>query len=220
MAPRGSFVVAAGADAPDAGERRRCFRVRSESGMIACAVVDERDARRSVVEAFVRQSYLDRYGGAPPFLPNRMTVHFDADGRVVCAAGLRSEDDGFFSEAYLDSSIETALGAVVDGAIERRRIVEVTSFASREPRATARFIAQIATDAREAGFLWSFFTVTRRLGALLERHGAPLVRLAAADPSRIERPSRWGSYYEHAPTVYASPLTENHAATRLSREAA
>jgi hypothetical protein len=46
------------------------------------------------------------------------------------------------------------------------------------------------------------------------------VRLAAADPSRIERPSQWGSYYEHAPTVYASPLTAKRAATRLSREAA
>jgi hypothetical protein len=188
--------------------------------MIACAVIDEQDARRSVVEAFVRQSYLDHYGGAPPFLPNRLTAHFDADGRVVCAAGLRSEGDGFFSEAYLDSPIESALGDAVHGAIERRRIIEVTSFASREPRATARFIAQIAADAREAGFLWSFFTVTRRLGAFLERHGAPLVRLAAADPSRIERPSRWGSYYQHAPTVYASPLTASRAATRLSREAA
>jgi hypothetical protein len=188
--------------------------------MIACAVIDERDARRSVVEAFVRRSYLDHYGGAPPFLPNRLTAHFDADGRVVCAAGLRSESDGFFSEAYLDAPIEAVLSAAVHSEIERRRIIEVTSFASREPRATARFVAQIATDSCKAGFLWSFFTVTRRLSAFLDRHGAPLVRLAAADPSRVERPSRWGSYYEHAPMVYASPLTANRAASRLSREAA
>jgi hypothetical protein len=122
---------------------------------------------------------------------------------IACAAGVRLQDDGFFSERYLDSPIEQALGVASQRAIARAEIFEVTTFASRAPRATAGFIESVGRFGEANGFLWSFFTLTRRLHRLVERLGHPLTLLADADYRRIPDHERWGTYYASEPKVFA-----------------
>jgi Thermostable hemolysin len=129
------------------------------------------------------------------FLPDR--------GEIACAAGVRFQDDGFFSERYLDSPIEQALAVASRRTIARAEIFEVTTFASRAPRATAGFIESVGRFGEANGFVWSFFTLTRRLHKLVERLGHPLTHLADADHRRIPDHERWGSYYASEPKVFA-----------------
>jgi hypothetical protein len=174
--------------------------------MFATTIVRETDSRRSEVEAFIRDVYRDAHRATPNAPPPNLMVHFDERGRIACAAGLRDGAERFFSEAYLDAPIETTLSAVTGSRIDRGDIVEVTTLVSRAPRRIARFLDDVAAEATRAGFTWSFFTVTRRLGMLLERHGVPLRPLADADRRRIDDPDRWGDYYACNPRVYASRL--------------
>ena len=56
-----------------------------------------------------------------------------------CAAGLRTSAEGFFSERYLDTTVETALAGVRGRPVARERIFETSTFASRSPRARPAF---------------------------------------------------------------------------------
>jgi hypothetical protein len=116
---------------------------------------------------------------------------------------LRTQRDGFFSETYLDASIEEVLSAHCSSAVSRSEIFEVTALASRDPRATASFIADIVAFGDASDFAWSFFTLTRRLGLLVRRLGLAPTHLADADHRRIDDVASWGSYYAHQPKVYA-----------------
>lgn len=179
--------------------------------MFATTTVRETDSRRRQVEAFIRDAYRDAHRATPNAPPPRLMVHFDERGRIACAAGLRAAADRFFSEAYLDAPIEAALSAVTGASVDRSDIVEVTTLVSRDPRRTARFLDDVAIEARRAGFTWSFFTVTRRLGTLLARHGVALWPLADADRGRVADPDRWGDYYRCDPRVYASRLVASRS---------
>jgi len=41
------------------------------------------------------------------------------DDELLCAAGLRTAQDGFFSESYLDAPIEQILGDLSKGTVDR-----------------------------------------------------------------------------------------------------
>jgi hypothetical protein len=82
-------------------------------------------------------------------------------------------------------------------------VFEVTTLASRAPRSTRSFIAEIGEFGERAGFEWLLFTVTRRLHLLIKRLGITPCYLGDADRSRIADPERWGSYYAAEPKVYA-----------------
>jgi hypothetical protein len=166
-------------------------------------VIREGDALRDVAEAFIRTVYADEYGAELQAFPSRIFALRDDSGEIVCAAGVRLQHDGFFSEHYLDFPIEQALGAASTRAISRSEIFEVTTFASRAPRATAGFIESVGNFGMTNGFVWSFFTLTRRLHRLVERLGHPLTHLADADYRRIPDHERWGTYYASEPKVFA-----------------
>src|ERR1700682_2439004 len=95
--------------------------------------------------------------------PSRIIAVLDDRDEILCAAGLRFLDDGFFSERYLDAPIEDVVSAMSASAVTRSAIFEVTTLASRAPLATAEFITEIGNFGEKAGFDWSFFTLTRRL---------------------------------------------------------
>jgi hypothetical protein len=188
--------------------------------MLAMTLVDRESPRRDEVEAFIKRVYSDDYGANAPELPPRLIAHFGDDGEVACAAGLRTDASGFFSERYLTSSVEAVVGGAVSEEVRREHLIEVTSLASRAPKKTARFIGEIGIRARDLGHTWSLFTVTRRLAILLRRYGAPLIYLADADPGRVEDPARWGDYYALDPKVFVSPLTRTPCrSTTISRAA-
>jgi len=88
-------------------------------------------------------------------------------------------------------------------AAPRQALFEVTRLASRSTAAPAFFIRRIAELGKALGFMWSFFTATERLRALISGIGISVIELQAAERSRITDPDRWGSYYAHAPKVCA-----------------
>jgi hypothetical protein len=171
--------------------------------MCETIVIREADPLRGVAETFIRNVYATEYGAQLQSFPSRIFALLNGYDEIACAAGVRFQDDGFFSERYLDSPIEQALGVASRRTIARVEIFEVTTFASRAPRATAGFIESIGRFGEANGFVWSFFTLTRRLHRLVERLGHPLTHLADADHSRIPDHERWGTYYASEPKVCA-----------------
>jgi hypothetical protein len=171
--------------------------------MCETVVIQEGDVLRYVAETFIRNVYAAEYGAELQTFPSRILAIRNERGEIVCAAGVRLENDGFFSERYLDSPIEQVLGDVSARPISRDEIFEVTTFASRAPRATMGFIQSVGSFGVTNGFVWSFFTLTRRLHQLVERLGHPLTHLADADYRRIRDHERWGTYYASEPKVFA-----------------
>src|SRR5258707_11202199 len=171
--------------------------------MRATALLTDDDARRPSAEAFIKNTYSTRYGARLETFPSRIIVLLDHRDEILCAAGLRFLDDGFFSERYLDTPIEDVVSAISARAVNRSAIFEVTTLASRAPLATAEFIAAIGNFGEKAGFEWSFFTLTRRLHLMVSRLGIIPTLIAEADRRRIVDSERWGSYYACQPKVYA-----------------
>ena len=173
--------------------------------MLETILIDDGHRLRSAAEAMIRTIYKKTYDADLAAFPPRLMAHLGTDGEICCIAGLRYEEDGFFSERYLDAPIEKLLGEAAGRPVSRGDIFEVTTLASHSPRATIAFLAAIAARGEADGFLWSFFTLTRRLSALVQRLGVAPLFLADADPSRIPDVARWGSYYTCSPKVYAAP---------------
>jgi len=171
--------------------------------MCKTIVIREGDALRDAAEAFIRTVYADEYGADLRDFPSRIFAILNDSDEIACAAGVRLQGDGFFSERYLDLPVEQALGAASTRKISRDEIFEVTTFASRAPRATVGFIESIGNFGEANGFVWSFFTLTRRLHRLVQRLGHPLTHLANADYRRIPDHARWGTYYASEPKVFA-----------------
>lgn len=170
---------------------------------MATLVIPEHHCLRGRTEHFIREVYEQEYGARLRAFPRRLLVKLGHHGEILCAAGLRTCADGFFSERYLDTTIESALTRMQGRPVARERIFETSTFASRSPRAVPLFIGQIIDWGENSGFEWSFFTITRRLSTLLDRLGLDLAPLGRADPARIENADSWGSYYEQEPRVYA-----------------
>ena len=166
-------------------------------------VIREGDALRGHAESFIRNIYAAEYSAKLETFPSRIFALLNENGNVACAAGLRFQNDSFFSEAYLTSPIEQVLSRVSARTIARDEIFEITTYATSSPRATAGFIDSISRFGEANDFLWSFFTLTRRLHRLIQRLGHPLIHLADADYRRIPDHRRWGTYYASAPKVFA-----------------
>jgi len=171
--------------------------------MCEMIVIREGDALRDAAEAFIRSVYAAQYGAQLEGFPSRLFAVLNDREEIVCAAGMRLQEDSFFSERYLDLPIEQTLGEVSSRTISRGEIFEVTTLASQAPRATANFIEALGAYGESNGFVWSFFTLTRRLHRLVERLVHPLIHLADADYRRIPDYERWGTYYATEPKVFA-----------------
>ena len=158
---------------------------------------------RVAAEACIREVYRDAFAARIASFPELLVTMVDLSGEPVCAAGLRMEADGFFSEDYLDYPVERILSLLAGRAVAREQVFEVTTLASRRVAASAGFVREIALLGKSAGFEWSVFTATARLRMLLHRLGLPLVVLGRADPARIGNAGDWGSYYDQQPMICA-----------------
>lgn len=167
------------------------------------ALVPRSHPLRGEAEACIAEVYERAFGASGLDFPSLLVAWADAEGRPLCAAGLRTAADGFFSEAYLDRPIERLLAARSGRPVARAVVFEVTTLASRRAEASPAFLRQLAVFGHCAGFRWAFFTATERLRRLLGGLGIPAVELAAADPARLPDAGRWGSYYSRAPRVCA-----------------
>jgi len=171
--------------------------------MMAALLVPENHRLRFKTEQFIRAVYLEEYKATLGAFPSKLLAVLDEHGNIICAAGLRSCHDGFFSECYLDQPIEAALTQATGRSVRRQSVFEISTFASRAPNLIVCFIGQIIEYGEAAGFDWAFFTLTRRLRLLLNRIGLDLTPLGSADSARLTDPTSWGSYYETDPGIYA-----------------
>lgn len=185
--------------------------------MAISRIVDECDPRRIDTENFIRTTYALRYGAVITEFPRRLLALFDANGRVVCAAGLRDARETFFSESYLDAPIELILGQCSGTKVERSAVFEVSTLASQTPCSSAGFVRDIIAFGEAEGFRWSFFTATSRLHLLLSRLGIGPISLGEARADRVAGASHWGTYYASRPRVCAVPGT---LARRIAFDAA
>ena len=166
-------------------------------------LVRRSDCLRSEVEDFIKQTFHDNYGARPSSFPSKLITVISESGDISCAAGLRSEEDGFFSECYFDFSIEDVIFQKTGVSVDRAGLLEVSTLASCSPKNIVPFITKIVDYGESAGFDWAFFTLTQRLKLLLRRMGLDLVLLGRADIACVSDPERWGSYYRTNPFVYA-----------------
>jgi hypothetical protein len=188
------------------------------AGPMKTVLVMPRHFLRRQTETCISEIYKREYGASVSEFPHTLIAAFDREDVPVCAAGLRVASGGFFSEAYLAQPIETILAEWTGRKIERNRIFEITSLASRSAKASLPFLRRIIAFGETYGFECAFFTATERLRGLLRHMGIPLLILAAAEPGRVEHPERWGDYYRCGPRVCAVDGRQMEAAL-LSRPA-
>lgn len=134
-----------------------------------------------------------------------IVVATNAEGAIVCAAGLRTVADGFFSEAYLDAPIAETLSFVIDEVVQPDEVIEVVTLASSRTCTALPMLDAITSEGRKRGMRFGFFTATKRLRSMLLRAGLPLIPLAPAHQKRIADAGSWGGYYRTDPWVCALP---------------
>lgn len=148
-----------------------------------------------------------------------------ADGDILCAAGVRTAQDGFFSEAYLASDFPVTLRDRTGLDVPACEIMEVVSLASITPFPVLPMLDAMLQWGRDNGMTCGVFTATKPLRRLLKRTNLSFVELASADLSKVSQPEAWGSYYDTDPKVCAfsevlsKPITLSPRAVRLLSEA-
>jgi len=166
-------------------------------------IVPRHDDKRVAVEDMVAAVFSDEYGATVTRFPAIMIAVFDTAGQPICAASLRDQDSGFFTEHYLDQPIEQVIAAQTTSLIRRDEIVELGSLAARRPGALLVLLRGFAGLGLASGHRWGVFTATRRLRRLASRMAIPYADLGAAIADRVPDRSSWGSYYDHDPRVCA-----------------
>lgn len=158
---------------------------------------------RLQTEECIRTVYEQAFGARCLAFPRTLIAFVDGDHRPLCAAGLRTSNDDFFSEIYLDAPIEKILSLTTRTSVSRESIFEFTTLASANAEVSPLFLRQLATLGKSMGFQWCFFTATVRLRKLLRGLGVSIVDLGPANPERLKDAACWGSYYTHQPRICA-----------------
>lgn len=166
-------------------------------------VVPRHSDRRFAVEQMVSAVFLDEYGALVSSFPDVMIAVIDAEGRPVCAAGLRNQAGGLFSEHYLDRPAEAAIAAAAGLTVRRGEILELGSLAAARPGALLPLLHGFAAIGLDSGHRWGLFTATARLRRFAARLAIPLLDLGPATADRVTDAAAWGRYYEQAPRVCA-----------------
>ena len=86
------------------------------------------DPSRPDLEGFIKKIYRLTYNASVDNFPARLIAFRGDNDELLCAAGLRTVEDGFFSENYLDAPIEKILGALSERTVFREEIVEVSTW--------------------------------------------------------------------------------------------
>lgn len=167
------------------------------------------DPHRADVEAFIRQTYAQRYGAdVRQFAPTLVSLR-DASG-IVAAAGYRSASNGpLFLERYFDTPIDSLLANPGEAAPERAHIVEIGHLSAARAGEGRRLIRLLAAHLQSLPFEWVVSTMTTGLRHMFLRLGITPLALGLADPDALgSEAAQWGSYYEHHPVVLAGRLQQ------------
>ncbi|PTL81304.1 thermostable hemolysin [Vitiosangium sp. GDMCC 1.1324] len=155
----------------------------------------------------VRQKYASSYGADVMPRPDAFLAGFmdETPGgslKVDACAGLTfGSERPFFSERYLDETVEAAISRVSGVQADRRRIIEVGALASGKGGAGSEIIRLTPLVTWCLGMQYILCTATAALVTVFSRLSIPFTPIQAAERERLD-PSdqdRWGSYYESGP---------------------
>lgn len=166
-------------------------------------VINRRDTLRSDVEDYVRRVFASQHAAIIREFPERLAVALGPDLTPLCAAGIRTDEDGFFSEAYLRAPIESILSQACQAPVQRGQVIEVTSLASDRAGHAFALLDYITQLGRADGRTWGVFTATAKIRRCLERTGLNFLTLAPARIEAVPNPGDWGRYYDSHPVVCA-----------------
>jgi hypothetical protein len=165
---------------------------------------------RRELEHYVHRRYQEIHGAdIREFMPDLLTLRGTGND-VLGVLGFRLATQGpLFLEAYLDSPIETVLRQRLGIEVERSMIVEVGNLASSAPGG-ARWLISLSTALfMGLGLRWAVLTATPALLNSFAKLGVAFVPLAAAAKERIaDADKHWGNYYDAAPVVVASDVSQ------------
>ncbi|OWT74684.1 MULTISPECIES: thermostable hemolysin [unclassified Achromobacter] len=164
------------------------------------------DVARGRVETYIRDRYRARFGAhITAWMPT--LVSLQADGEILAAAGYRPATEVLFLERYLAAPVEQYM-AEQGISVSRKRVVEAGQFASVRPGAGRLLVPYLAKHLHDAGFEWSVCTLTGELHHLFSRMGLAHQPLSLARPDLLDarEKAQWGTYYDHAPQVFAGRL--------------
>jgi len=165
-------------------------------------LIDQNHDARAEAEALIAQVYAHEYGAKIDAFADLLIALPGPDGKLCAAAGLRVGGN-FFSEVYLDRSIEDTLSDYWRPPATRGEIAEVTTLAATHPNASHALFSGIVGYLKSQQVRFAFFTVTERLHQMLKRVGIPAEQLAEAKADRVTNPDDWGIYYATNPKVVA-----------------
>jgi hypothetical protein len=165
---------------------------------------------RAGFEAFIAARFRLAYGArVTRFLPHLLGVRNRLDGWQAGAGYAAAGAQALFLEHYLDHPVERAIAAAGGGPAARPGIVEAGNLASSSAGMARALIPALALHLHRLGYAWVTFTATRALRNTFHRLGLRPLRLAAADPARLEDGgASWGSYYGHDPVVVACEIRQ------------
>lgn len=171
--------------------------------MLILRVINRCDPLRRDIEDYVRRVFAKQYSAIVREFPERLVAVLGPDQSPLCASGIRTAEDGFFSELYLSSPIESVLGQVCATPVRRSEVIEVTSLASDRPGHAFALLDYITQLGRAGGRSWGLFTATESMRRRFERAGLAFTLLATASAEAVPNREDWGRYYETNPAVCA-----------------
>jgi len=157
--------------------------------------------RYDEVTAHTQKIYRDTYGATIRNFAPLLVASFNAEGKILCAAGIRTKEDGFFSDTYLDDDLGNTILKRTGQVVAASEIMEVVSLASATPFPVLAMMDKMVQWGRMHNKSLGIFTATAKLRKLLGRAKLPYNLLCPANPARVDNPDDWGSYYDTDPCV-------------------
>jgi hypothetical protein len=158
---------------------------------------------RAAIQDHITNIYWNAFGARVREFAPLLVAAKRMDGEILCAAGIRTARDGFFSDAYLASDFSTSLKSAANIHVPADQIMEVVSLASTTPFPILPMLDRMISWGRDNGMTCGVFTATTPLRRLLRRTGLGYVELAQARACMVDNPLDWGSYYDTDPRVCA-----------------
>jgi hypothetical protein len=159
--------------------------------------------RYGEVQAHIHKIYHDVYGASIQSFAPLLVACYNSQGNIMCAAGIRTSADGFFSDAYLKEDLNSTVLEQTGQTVAASEIMEVVSLASATPFPVLSMLDAIIHWGRSQGMSLGIFTATAKLRHLLGRAKLSYTALCPANPAHIANPGTWGSYYDTDPWVCA-----------------
>jgi hypothetical protein len=167
------------------------------------AFLGKNDPMRNIAKEHIRKVYYDVYGADVKTFAPTLVAATNMDGKIVCAAGIRTAADGFFSDIYTNNNLPDTIAAASGTKIPNAQIMEVVSLASTTPFPVLPMLDAIIAWGQDRNMACGVFTATHHLRHLLNHSNMPYLTLCPANRSSVNDPESWGSYYDTGPWVCA-----------------